>query len=98
MGWKPCQGSGITFDNAFNREMKYRCQLSEFRVHPVGFMQWSKVYYHWLVAERDMQRLQFPSSCESIEQLYGRCIDNSTLQSFEQHKELCYKSLQRLMP
>ncbi len=98
MGWKPCQGSGIMFDNAFKRETKYRCLLCDYRVKPVGFMQWSKVYYHWLVAERDLQRLQFPSSCESIEQLYGRCIDKSTLQSFERNKELCYKPLQRLMP
>ena len=98
MGWKPCRGSGIMFENAFNREMKYRWLLCDYLVKPVGFMQYSKVYYHWLIAERDLQRLNFPSSCESIEQLYGKGIPKSTLQSLEQHKSLCYKPLQRLMP
>lgn len=98
MSWKPCRGSGIMFENAFNREMKYRNLLIDYMYKPVGFMEYSKTYYHWLVAERDCQKLNFPSSAETIEQLYGTQIPHSTLQSLEQHKHLCYKPLQRLMP
>lgn len=64
----------------------------------VGFMQYSKVYYHWLVAERDCQKLLSPSTAKTIEQIYGSLISPSTLRSFEQNKQLCYKPLQRLMP
>lgn len=98
MSWKPCRGSGIMFEDAFNREMKYRCLLEEFKYKPVGFMQHSKTYYHWLVAERDYEKIAHPSTAKSIEQLYGTQIPPSTLRNLEQHKHLCYKPLQRLMP
>lgn len=98
MSWKPARGSGITFENAFNREMKYRNLLCEYAYHPVGFMQYSKVYYHWLVAERDLQKLNFPNTAMTIEQLYGKQIPPSTLRNLEQHRHLCYKPLQKLMP
>lgn len=98
MSWKPCRGSGIVFEKAFNREMKYRNLLISYQYSPVGFMQYSKTYYHWLVAERDLQKINFPSSSKSLEQLYGQIIPHSTLQNLEQHKSLCYKPLQRLMP
>lgn len=98
MSWKPCRGSGIMFDNASKRERKYRELLWDYMEKPVGFMQYSKVYYHWLIAERDLQKINFPSSAEKIEQLYGRIIPPSTLRSFEKNKSLCYKPLQRLMP
>ena len=98
MGWKPCRGSGIMFFDAFDREMKYRNLLTDYQYNPVGFMQYSKTYYHWLVAERDFEKLNSPSTAKSIEELYGRIIPPSTLRSLEQHKTLCYKPLQRLMP
>lgn len=98
MGWKPCRGSGIVFSNAFNREMKYRNLLVDYMYKPVGFMQHSKTYYHWLVAERDLQKQNHPSTAKSIEQLYGQFLPASTLQSLEQNKHLCYKPLQKLMP
>ena len=98
MSWKPCRGSGIMFDNAFNREMKYRCLLIDYQYKPVGFMQHSKTYYHWLVAERDLQKINHPSSAMSLEQLYGQMIPPSSLKSLEQHRHLCYKPLQSLMP
>ena len=98
MSWKPCRGSGIVFENAFNREMKYRCLLCEYTVRPVSIMQYSKDYYHWLIAERDLQKINSPSTCMSIEELYGTMIPANTLRNLEQHKKLCYKPLQQLMP
>jgi hypothetical protein len=98
MSWKPARGSGITFDNASNRERKYRSMLVDYMYHPVDFMQYSKTYYHWLVAERDLQKQISPSKAKSIEQLYGQMIQPSALRSLEQHRHLCYKPLQRLMP
>lgn len=98
MSWKPCRGSGIMFDNASNREQKYRSLLCDYMYHPVGFMQYSKTYYHWLVAERDLHNLNFPSKTKTIEQVYGSFIPLSTLKNLEQHRHLCYKPLQRLMP
>lgn len=86
------------FDDAFNREMKYRSLLIDYKYKPAGFMEYSKTYYHWLAAERDLQRINFPSSAKSLEQLYGLMIPPSLLKSFEQNKHLCYKPLQRLMP
>ena len=91
--------------------------LVDYMYHPVDFMQYSKTYYHWLVAERDLQKqispskaknwlvaerdLQkqiSPSKAKNIEQLYGQMIQPSALRSLEQHRHLCYKPLQRLMP
>ena len=97
MSWKPARGSGIMFENAFNREQKYRILLCDYMYKPVGFMEHSKTYYHWLIAERDLQKINHPSSAETIEQLYGKGIPQTTLRSLEQHKALCYKPLQRLM-
>lgn len=98
MSWKPCRGSGIMFDDAFNREMKYRNLLIDYQYKPVGFMRYSKTYYHWMVAERDLRKISTPSSSKSLEQLYGQMIPQSAIKSLEQHKHLCYKPLQRLMP
>lgn len=98
MSVKPCRGCGLVFQDAFNREMKYRGLLADFDAKPVGFMKWSKAYYHWLIAERDLQRLNFPSRCKILKELYGMLVGNTILQSFEQNRELCYKPLQRLMP
>ncbi len=95
---QPCRGSGIVFEKAFNREMKYRGLLSDYLVKPVCIMQYSKTYYHWLTAERDLRNINFPGSGVSLEQIYGEFIPKRTLQNLEQHKNLCYKPLQRLMP
>lgn len=97
MSWKPSRGSGMTFLNASEREAKYRMKLAEYAIHPVGFMEYSKTYYHWLVAERDLQSFT-PSQALSLQQLYGRQIPASTLRSLEQHRDMCYKPLQKLMP
>lgn len=98
MGWKPARGSGIMFEKAFNREMKYRNLLTDYMYKPVGFMEHSKTYYHWLVAALDLEKIQFPTSDRKrIEEFYGMCISTNALRSLEQHRELCYKPLQRLM-
>lgn len=97
MSWKPCRGSGINFRNASARETKYRIMLAEYAVHPVGYMEYSKTYYHWLVAERDLRSFT-PSQALSLQHLYGRMIPASTLRNLEKHRELCYKPLQKLMP
>lgn len=96
MSWKPSRGHGIAFQNAFNRECKYRTLLQEYAYKPVGIMQYSKTYYHWLVAERDKQK-SFSETKKSIEQLYGELIPSSVLRNLERHKSLCYKPLQEFM-
>lgn len=97
MSWKPSRGSGMTFLNASKREAKYRMKLAEYAIHPVGFMEYSKTYYHWLVAERDLRSFSSGTS-QSLQQLYGHQIPASTLRSLEQHRDMCYKPLQKLMP
>lgn len=98
MSCKPGKGSGIVFQDAFNREMKYRGMLCEYSERLVGFMQYSKAYYHWLVAEKDLQKITLPYRCKSVKELYGELIPKTTLRNFESHKDLCYKPLQKLMP
>lgn len=98
MSFKPARGCGITFDSACKRERKYRIQLREFEIKPVGYMLWSKTYYHWLIAERDLQNLNHMNHETTIEQLYGQMISSNLKRSIEQHKTLCYKPLQKLMP
>lgn len=97
MSWKPCRGHGIMFQNAFDREMKYRMLLSEYAYHPVGFMEHSKTYYHWLVAERDLRNINFPSSKISIEDLFGEHISERVVEGMRRHKDLCYKKIQRFL-
>ncbi|MCR4847349.1 MAG: hypothetical protein K5920_00655 [Bacteroidales bacterium] len=97
MGWKPARGSGITFNKVFNREMKYRNLLTDYQYKPVGYMEYSKTYYLWLVAERDLSELNFPHKRITIDDLYGQMISPTTLRNLEQHKELCYKPLQKYM-
>lgn len=97
MSWKPCRGHGTAITDAVERERKYRDILYEYIRNPVGYMQYSKVYYHWLVAERDRQKQLSPSTAKTIEQIYGSLIPLSIIKSFEQHKQLCYKPLQKLM-
>lgn len=99
MSWKPCRGHGTAITDAGERERKYRYMLYEYMSNTaVGFMEYSRTYYLWLVAERDCQKLLSPSTAKTIEQIYGSLISPSTLRSFEQHKQLCYKPLQKLMP
>ena len=70
--------------------------LVDYMYHPVDFMQYSKTYYHWLVAERDLQKQISPSKAKSIEQLYGQMIQPSALRSLEQHRET--SSLKSILP
>lgn len=98
MSWKPYRGSGVVFQDAHNRESKYRTILAGYLCNPASFMQYSKTYYHWLVAERDLEKVSTPLTARSIEELYGCGIPMSTLRSFEQNKSKCYKPLQKLMP
>lgn len=99
MSWKPARGHGITFQNAYDRESKYRILLNEYRIKPVGIPQFSETYYHWLVAERDLETVNSSESRrKSIKELYGKLISPAALKSLEQHKELCYKPLQKIMP
>lgn len=94
MGWKPYRGSGIGFEKAFNNELKYRMRLREIETHSVGSMEHSKTYYHWLIAERNLRKFS-PTLATTLEELYGELLSESTLKSFAQHKELCYKPLQK---
>lgn len=95
MSWKPCRGHGITLQDAFDREMKYRMLLSEYEYHPVGFMEHSKAYYHWLVAERDLRNCHKSDRDRvEIEDLYGEMVSGTLIKSFASHKDMCYKKLQ----
>lgn len=97
MSWKPARGHGITYNSVCERERKYRILLSEYEYKPVGIPQFSKTYYHWLVAERDLEMINFcESKRKSIKELYGKLISPAALKSLERHKELCYKPLQKL--
>lgn len=98
MGWKPYRGSGICFQRAMERERELWRKLVDAQSHPLPFMAYSKLYYSWLVAERNWQKYALLSDAEPIEKIYGQGIPASTLRSLEQHKKLCYKPLQRLMP
>lgn len=98
MSWKPCRGGGVVFKDAHDRELKYRAMLVGYLRNPASFMQYSKTYYHWLVAERDFEKVSNPLTARNINELYGCGIPMSTLRSFEQNKSKCYKPLQRLMP
>ena len=97
MSWKPYRGSGICFSKAMERERELGMKLLKAQYHPLSFMEYSKLYYHWLVAERNRQQQVCPRTAQSIEEIYGQEIPQSTLRNLEQHKELCYKPLQRLM-
>ncbi len=77
--------------------MKYRNLLTDYQYKRVGYMEYSKTYYLWLVAERDLNKLNFPHLRIEIENLYGQMISPTTLRNLEQHKELCYKPLQKYM-
>lgn len=94
MSWKPCRGHRIGLDDAIKREAQYRMQLHKFLYQPVGYMEWSKAYYHWLVAQRDLKNAWEPRSCK-IEDIYGQLISQNLLEQFAQHKEQCYKPLQK---
>lgn len=98
MSWKPARGHGICFLKASERQLKLWGELQEAKYHPLPLMEYSKLYYHWLVAERNYQRCLSPSQAQSIEELYGTGIPASTLRNLEQHKKMCYKPLQKLMP
>lgn len=98
MSWKPARGHGICFSNALEREMKLWIKLQEAQYHPLPFMEYSKLYYYWLVAERNRQKYTTPSKAQPIEEIYGQGIPASTLRSLEQHRDMCYKRLQKLMP
>lgn len=94
MSWKPCRGNRMGLDNAIEREREYRMQLAEIVYEPVSIKQHSKVYYHWLVAQRDVKNAWNSRSCK-IEDIYGQLISKNALQQFAQHKEDCYKPLQK---
>ena len=94
MSWKPYRGSGAGFENALDREREYRAQIVEKLQNPGSIKQYSKLYYHWLVAERDIR-----NDCSTyritIGDLYGRLLPPNILEQFAQHKEQCYKPLQK---
>lgn len=98
MSWKPSRGSGICFTRIMERERNLGMKLLMAQYHPLPFMEYSKLYYHWLVAERNRQQQVSPKTAMSIEEIYGSEIPLSTLRNLEQHRELCYKPLQKLMP
>ena len=98
MSWKPARGSGICFSKAVERERKLGMELEMAKYKPLPFKAYSKLYYHWLVAERNRQQQVCPRTAQPIEKIYGTGIPMSTLRNLEQHRELCYKPLQRLMP
>ena len=98
MSWKPYRGSGICFSKAIERERELDMELELAKYKPLPIKEYSKLYYHWLVAERNRQQQVCPRTAQPIEEIYGTRIPATTLKNLEQHKSLCYKPLQRLMP
>lgn len=97
MSWKPARGSGINFQRASERERKYRNLILDSFSHPLPIKDFSKIYYHWLVAERDLRNLNHPSERIEINDIYGDLISQNQLMCLKAHKELCYKPLRKLI-
>ena len=81
MSWKPARGSGICFTKAIEREWELGMKLQMAQYRPLPFMEYSKLYYHWLVAERNRQQQVSPKTAQPIEKIYGTGIPAATLQS-----------------
>lgn len=97
MSWKPARGSGINFQRTSERECKYRNLIWDSFSHPLSIKDFSKIYYHWLVAERDLRNLNHPSKHIDLQDIYGELISKNQLKSLETHTEMCYKPLRKII-
>ena len=80
------------------RERELGMELEMAKYKPLPLKAYSKLYYLWLVAERNRQQQVCPRTAQPIEKIYGTGIPMSTLRNLEQHRELCCSWANLLLP
>lgn len=78
----------VCLDNALRREQECFAKIRTDQPKPLK--EFTKDYYHWIVAKRNVNRC---FHCKNEESLFGYYISWSELQSLLLHKELWPKKL-----
>lgn len=63
--WRPSRGR-VMADNAIERRHKWWYEIQRAECDPLPIRPWSKIVYHWLVAERDYQNALYGKRMKAL--------------------------------